>query len=329
MDTQLSPDPLVLGSILRSGGIVIFPTETVYGIGANSLIPESCLKIYEIKNRPMDNPLICHFDSIERIEEFCELGGLGRSLLEKFSPGPLTLVLRKKVRDIFPFNIPTLACRIPKYKKVREMISFAGGLVSAPSANLSGRPSLTRLDDVRFYFEGKVDGILLDEEPEIGIESTVLDLTAESPVLLRPGSIEKEEILQLTHVLDGYNFLKGVTETSAPKSPGLKYRHYSPTADLILGSYEEIRKKLIEFIAGRKSQLKFAWIGFLPPGIPTAEGLIFSKEVSSNHEYRSELYAFFEACDRLGIQRIFCEIPKPGPGYEGLWNRLEKAKSKE
>ncbi|MCZ8344560.1 MAG: L-threonylcarbamoyladenylate synthase [Leptospira sp.] len=329
METQLSPDPIVLGSIIRSGGIVIFPTETVYGIGASSLLPESCLKIYEIKNRPRDNPLICHFDSIERIEEYCDLNNLGKALLEKFSPGPLTLILRKKVKNIFPFEMPTLACRIPKYPKVREMIASAGGLVSAPSANLSGRPSLTRLSDVRFYFDGKVDGILLDEEPEVGIESTVLDLTSDSPILMRPGSIEIEDFVPLISVIDFRKLKKGWEGDENLKSPGLKYRHYSPHASLVLGSADEILKNKKVLESETISPKRFAWIGFFPPDQNEAEGFIYSKKVSDNKEYRSELYAFFEACDRLGVQTIFCEIPKPGPGFEGLWNRMEKAKSKE
>lgn len=328
MDTLVSPDPKALGSILKSGGLVIFPTETVYGIGASSENEEACLRIYQLKNRPSDNPLICHYDSIERIEFHCVLSPLGRKLLETFSPGPLTLVLRKKNRNLFPKELNTVAVRIPKPEVVRNMIQYAGGVVSAPSANLSGRPSLTRLEDIKFYFLGKVDGILVAPDPEIGIESTVLDLTSDDPVFLRPGTIEFGDLQTLIPNLRRIPSLAEREKNEvSPLSPGLKYKHYSPKAKIILCSREEFVAKVqgndSEVISGKK----WGAIGFsiLENSVSSSKGIRF---VDSYAEYTKELYAFFESCDKMELDLIFCEVPIEERGTEGLRNRLFKAAEK-
>lgn len=332
MKTLISSDVRLLANLIQEGKVVIFPTETVYGIGASTGLESACLRVYEIKGRPKDNPLIAHFHSIESIAAVCELGDVGRALLERFSPGPLTLILPKKDKSLFPKELDTLAVRIPKSPVVREWIELSRGPVSAPSANLSGRPSLTKLSDVLRYFDGVVDGILIAEEPSFGIESTVVSLVGKTPVLLRPGSIESNELLKILPdlLIPGSGSPKETD--SVPLSPGTKYKHYAPTARVILASKEEFEFSLKTMNESKST----AWIGFSFEEIELNEGKklgnlqpIFKGDrfcfVSSNENYASKLYAFFESCDFAGIDTIFCEVPKPGPGEEGLRNRLEKA----
>lgn len=342
MKTLISSDVSLLANLIQEGKVVIFPTETVYGIGASTRSEEACLRVYEIKGRPRDNPLIAHFHSIESIEEVCVLGELGRKLLEKFSPGPLTLILPKKDKSLFPKELDTLAVRIPKNPVIREWIRQTGGPVSAPSANLSGRPSLTKLTDVVRYFEGKVDGILIAEEPSFGIESTVVSLVGEHPTLLRPGSIESEElktILPNLIIPSPFETSPVLSVSHVPLSPGTKYKHYAPSAQVVLASREEFIHSLEVGFDPKET----AWIGFSFPE-KVRKGNLFSKTnetvakkreehsefdhfslVSTNEEYASKLYAFFEVCDLAKIQTIICEAPKLGRGWEGLRNRLEKA----
>ncbi|EOQ97930.1 tRNA threonylcarbamoyl adenosine modification protein, Sua5/YciO/YrdC/YwlC family [Leptospira wolbachii serovar Codice str. CDC] len=334
MKTLISSDVRLLANLIQEGKVVIFPTETVYGIGASTKSELACLRVYEIKGRPKDNPLIAHFHSIESIAAVCELGEVGRALLERFSPGPLTLILPKKDKSLFPKDLDTLAVRIPKSPVVREWIELSGGPISAPSANLSGRPSLTKLSDVLRYFDRVVDGILVAEEPSFGIESTVVSLVGMHPTLLRPGSIESRELLKLLPDLRIPELTSKNENQAVPLSPGTKYKHYAPTARVILASTEEF----IESFKTMFQSKSMAWIGYsLKGNEPDAFKEGFGKQsfgdddrfclVSSNEDYASKLYAFFESCDMSGVQSIFCEVPKPGFGEEGLRNRLEKAAS--
>lgn len=328
MKTLISSDVRLLADLIRKGGVVVFPTETVYGIGASSTNEEACKRIYQIKGRPSDNPLIAHFDSIESIEKVCVVNDLAKRLLQEFSPGPLTLVLPKLDGTIFPKEIRTLAVRIPKNPILRQWIEACGSPISAPSANLSGRPSLTRMTDVVRYFDGIVDGIFLALEPSLGIESTVVGMHLDPPVLLRPGSIESKDLRQfLPNLMVPDSFqVKG---EAIPESPGMKYKHYAPKAKVILCQPAEFQSRFQK----ERDLSNHAWIGFSFPGLDMGKdgwesGLDPSeriKPVSSNQEYSSILYAFFEQCDLKGIDRIYCEEPALGEGREALLNRLEKA----
>ncbi|PJZ45334.1 L-threonylcarbamoyladenylate synthase [Leptospira brenneri] len=333
MKALISSDVRLLANLIQEGKVVVFPTETVYGIGASTKLEASCLRVYEIKGRPKDNPLIAHFHSIESVAGACALGEIGRKLLEKFSPGPLTLILPKKDKFLFPKDLDTLAVRIPRNPVIREWIELSGGPISAPSANLSGRPSLTKLTDVVRYFGETVDAIFQAEEPSFGIESTVVSLFGDRPTLLRPGSIESEELLTvIPDLLIPDSFSKKNTSI-VPLSPGTKYKHYAPTAKVTLLSSEEFSFSLKTTIQLETN----AWIGFSFEEIDSGGLKIATKEksfgeysricsVSSNEDYASKLYAFFEVCDQMGMKDIFCEVPRPGKGEEGLRNRLEKAK---
>ncbi|WP_411822547.1 L-threonylcarbamoyladenylate synthase [Leptospira sp. 'Mane'] len=330
----LSDDTSLLGKIIERGGVVVFPTETVYGIGASSLDFEACRRIYKIKNRPSDNPLIAHFANIEQILEFCIVSDESLLLFKTFSPGPLTLVLEKKSDSIFPPDRKTIAVRIPSHNLARELIRASGVPISAPSANLSGKPSFTRRKDVIECFQNLVDGILLAEDPEIGIESTVVDMTKDVPVLLRPGKISQEDLLKvLPHLVLPEAGLQGSenkirSEESIPESPGMKYRHYSPEAEVVLlekkmfgESLSHYRKKDFGKSALSDKKAGFIGFGFLPVHS-------WDRVLSSNEDYMKELYSFFVDADHLGLDICYCEIPKDDPAKQALINRLEKAKNK-
>lgn len=314
--TLVTDDTTILGRIIARGGIVVFPTETVYGIGASSTNPEACQRIYQIKNRPLDNPLIAHFDSLEQIEKYCYLPDFAIQLLKRFSPGPLTLVLRKKVDSIFTLGLDTLAVRIPAHEGCLNLIRAAGVPVSAPSANPSGKPSFTRERDVLSYFMGKVDGILKSTEPVIGIESTVIDLTREVPVLLRPGEISKKDLLDVLPRLVG---LQDWNTETIVRSPGMKYRHYSPDAKVILLKETEFRSVWER----NQNNETSAFIGF---GIDVKKSV--DRNISNNKDYMRKLYSFFIDADKAGSAVCYCQEPIADKYYDALLNRLSKAESK-
>ncbi|TGL53828.1 threonylcarbamoyl-AMP synthase [Leptospira wolffii] len=310
-NTILTKDPSLAAKALEKGGIVLFPTETVYGIGADSRNFDACLEIYKIKNRPADNPLIVHLADPNDIQKIAELPKNAEILLEKYMPGPLTLVLPKKDSKVFSAGLDTIAVRVPSHSLAREMIRLSGVPVSAPSANLSGRPSITRLEDAIHEFQGKVDVILDGQEPEIGLESTVIDLSGNSPKILRPGFLGPEELKEIFPNLSYTSYYPNEEEGIRPASPGMKYRHYAPDANVI-----------------------FAEIGTLPKedsaaiGIDLLEGWAFSLSVPDNLEYMKNLYSFFRDCDRMRIRTVYCFPPAEGQGKEALLNRIRKAQDR-
>lgn len=233
---------------IQAGGLVAFPTETVYGLGANALDPEAVAKIFQAKGRPADNPLIVH---ISRASDIGELTPMITprmiKLIDSFWPGPLTLILPKKpnVPHITTGGLETVAVRIPDDPVALELIKKAGCPIAAPSANLSGKPSPTRGDHVVADLDGKIDVILKGGDCRVGIESTVLDLTGDEPTILRPGIVTAEDIeavigqkvkmdpaLLVNHG-DG-DSAEGQEMTGAPKAPGMKYTHYAPEADMLV-----------------------------------------------------------------------------------------------
>lgn len=244
--------------ILVKGGLVAFPTETVYGLGANALDPEAVAKIYEAKGRPGDNPLIVHIARASNIGELTPaLSPKIIRLIDNFWPGPLTIVLKKKpsVPDITTGGLDTVAIRIPDDPIALELIKKAGCPVAAPSANISGRPSPTRGDHVVADLNGKVDAILIGSDCRIGIESTVLDMTGEIPTILRPGILTAENIeaaiggkVAMDPALNQRKDPSVSTsdDSPAPKAPGMKYTHYAPKADMTIieGQMDNVKKEI-------------------------------------------------------------------------------------
>lgn len=225
------------GQIIKAGGLVAFPTETVYGLGGDALNPKSSEKIYAAKGRPSDNPLIVHiadFDDINLLVD--EVTDNAKKLADKFWPGPLTMILNKS--DKVPYEttggLDTVAIRMPVHKIAAEFIRAAGGYVAAPSANISGRPSPTSAKYVIQDMNGRIEMIIDGGDAGIGLESTIVDLSGEVPMLLRPGFITIE---QLRDVLGRVNVDRTILDGDCkdrPKAPGMKYRHYAPKGDLTI-----------------------------------------------------------------------------------------------
>ena len=225
--------------ILRAGGLVAFPTETVYGLGGNGLLKEASRSIYAAKGRPSDNPLILHISDMKELEPITrEIPGRARTLAEHFWPGPLTMILNKA--EIVPLEttggLSTVAVRMPEHEVARRIIALAGVPVAAPSANTSGRPSPTTAAHVREDLEGKIEAILDGGPSGIGLESTIVDLSGEEPVLLRPGAITAEMLEEALgeRVLLDPALEKPLDPSVHPKAPGMKYRHYAPKAPMVI-----------------------------------------------------------------------------------------------
>ena len=237
------------GEILKAGGLVAFPTETVYGLGGDALNPGSSRKIYAAKGRPSDNPLIvhiCRFEDIHTIAE--DSGGLAEKLASAFWPGPLTMILNKK--EIVPMEttggLSTVAVRFPSHPVARRMIARAGGYVAAPSANASGRPSPTTARYVAEDMNGRIDMILDGGQVGIGLESTIVDLTGKEPMILRPGYVTEEMLKEVLGDVALDRTILGGDAEGRPKAPGMKYRHYAPAGELTI--VEGDRRRTVEAI---------------------------------------------------------------------------------
>ena len=240
-------------AILRTGGLVGIPTETVYGLGANGLDPDAVAHIFEAKGRPQDNPLILHIPSADHLERYCqEIPDSAYALAEAYWPGPLTMILRRKpiVPDVVTAGLDTVGMRCPSHPLCRAILEAADVPVAAPSGNTSGRPSPTAAAHMWEDMDGKIDAIVDGGPCSVGVESTIIDLTCTPPRLLRPGGITLEQlqaVLGTVEVDPAVTRLMGAGEH--PKAPGMKYRHYAPKAPVTVvagepeGSAEYIRQK--------------------------------------------------------------------------------------
>lgn len=320
------------GEILKSGGLVAFPTETVYGLGANALDERAAAKIYAAKGRPSDNPLIVHIAEAEALEGIVErVPDKARLLAKAFWPGPLTMIFRKN--DRVPYGttggLDTVAVRMPDHEIAREMIRSGGGYIAAPSANTSGRPSPTAAAHVAEDLSGKIDMIIDGGSVGIGLESTIVDLSGKVPVILRPGYINQD---MLCEVIGPVEMDKGLIDEDSsirPKAPGMKYKHYAPKAELVIiegkpgDVVEEINKLIAE---GEKRGEKIGVIGtdetkaFYRGGIVKSIGSIFEELAIAQH-----LYGILREFDELAVTKIYSEAfdtPKMG---QAIMNRLIKA----
>ena len=320
------------GDIIKNGGLVAFPTETVYGLGGDGLNKDSSMKIYEAKGRPSDNPLIVHIADIKDLFTITtNVSDKALALAEKFWPGPLTMILKKA--DIVPYEttggLDTVAVRMPDNKIALEFIKAAGGFVAAPSANLSGRPSPTKASHVKSDLDGRIDMILDGGSSIIGLESTIVDMTEETPIILRPGFISMNT---LSRVVGDVIYDAAILETGSnepPRAPGMKYRHYAPKGELSIVKGE--RKKVIEYI---KTQAAEAIKSGERVGIIATEEtyLNYSATVVQNIGSRDDeaqiarrLYAVLRDFDEDNITRIYSEdFDTPNMG-QAIMNRLIKA----
>jgi L-threonylcarbamoyladenylate synthase len=309
MQTVLTKSPSEAAAFIRRGGVVAFPTETVYGLGANVFDEKAVAKIFAAKMRPADNPLIAHVGNLEQIKLLAkEITPPARRFIEAFFPAPLTLVLPKSenVPLIATANLETIGVRMPQSDLAREFLQYCATPVVAPSANLSGKPSPTEWRAVFEDLNGRIDCILQGEATEIGLESTVVDCTASVPLVLRAGAVSLEELQKIVPETRVYE----VKENEAVKSPGLKHRHYSPRARVVLIQDSKF-----------KIQNSSAFIGLSRP--ETEFELM--KICASVEEYAHEVFAFFRQCDRAGIETIYCErVNEKGIGA-ALMDRLRRA----
>ncbi|MEM2902035.1 MAG: L-threonylcarbamoyladenylate synthase [Candidatus Bathyarchaeia archaeon] len=242
--------------VIREGGIVAFPTETVYGLGVNALDPEAVKKVYEVKRRPADNPTIVHIaDKMEAQRLAAEIPEIGYELMERFWPGPLTLVLKKSeiVPSITVAGLDTVAVRIPKHRVALMLIKEAGVPVAAPSANLAGKPSPTLAEHVIRDLDGKIDMVLDGGPTEIGVESTVLDLTTPQPLVLRPGGVTLEELRRVLREVQLHPVAVTMEKLNheLARSPGMKHKHYAPNAEMILVEgerRERVKERIRELV---------------------------------------------------------------------------------
>lgn len=317
------------GNIIKRGGLVAFPTETVYGLGGNALDENVARKIYAAKGRPQDNPLIVHIHSISQLESLVEdMPERAVKLMDKFWPGPLTIIFRKSanVPSGTTGGLDTVAIRMPANKIALSFIKDAGVPIAGPSANISGRPSPTCAQDVLEDLEGRVDMILDGGPAKVGVESTVIDLSEDIPLILRPGGLTKEE---LESILGHVEIDPGLAPGERPKSPGQKYKHYAPKAEVTVveGSVDFQIKK----IQGLTRELEKA--GYKVGIMATAQTRDFYKNgriISMGDRdapltISSNVFTILRKFDRLKVDKILAEsIPQKGLGL-AVMNRLYKA----
>lgn len=308
---------------LAQGGLVAFPTETVYGLGANALDPDAVKSIFLAKGRPQDNPLIVHIAEKEKIFELVkEVPDAAHKILDSLTPGPITIVLEKSdiVPDVVTAGGKTVAVRIPESEIARELIFRAGVPVAAPSANISGKPSPTRAHHVAQDLEDSVSYIVDGGACRVGLESTVVDLTVTPPQILRPGGVTHEELCALLGEVVGYN--SGGNDDAAPKSPGMKYRHYAPKAQMIVYEGENIEtaiKDEIEKNADKK-------IYVICAGKNRYSGVSCINCGNTPEEYSKNLFDVLRCADDEGAEVILAEFPFSKEGITvALFNRINKS----
>ena len=320
------------GEILREGGLVAFPTETVYGLGANALDEQAAQKTYEAKGRPSDNPLIVHIADVEALEHIVRnVPAKAYKVIEKFWPGPLTLIFEKN--ENVPYGttggLQTVAVRMPINEIARELIRAGGGYISAPSANTSGRPSPTSAGHVADDLDGKIEMILDGGSVDIGVESSILDMTVEPPMILRPGAITKEMLEEVVGEVTIDRALLDDNATEAPKAPGMKYRHYAPKAQLIIVEGEtEDAIKAIRQIAYEQTRLGYQ-VGIIATNETMdsySTGIVKSIGTRNNEgSIAKNLYRVLREFDEEDVTYIYSEsFDKDGIG-DAVMNRLEKA----
>ncbi len=321
------------GRIIREGGLVAFPTETVYGLGGDALNPESSRKIYESKGRPSDNPLIVHIAEFSRIYDIADkVCPEAKLLADKYWPGPLTMIFNKKpvVPDETTGGLNTVAVRFPSHPVAREFIREAGGFVAAPSANISGRPSPTSGEHVLNDMNGRIDMIIDSGECNIGLESTIVDFTSDVPMILRPGYVNEKMLNKVIGDVakDPAVFGRELTGQK-PKAPGMKYRHYAPKGTMTIVSGEA--EKVIAYINGQiESKALGAKIAVLALSKDVtkyrgADLVVDMGHADNDIEIAARMYDALRRCDDENINVIFSEeFNTPDLGM-AIMNRLIKA----
>lgn len=320
------------GDILKRGGLVAFPTETVYGLGGDATNPDASHRIYRAKGRPSDNPLIVHITNMKALEEIvAQVPSAADILAERFWPGPLTMIFQKN--DRIPYEttggMDTVAVRMPSDPIARALIDASSGYVAAPSANTSGRPSPTRAEHVAQDLTGKIDMIIDGGPVHIGLESTIVDLTEEVPMILRPGYITLEMLRRELGEVRVDPGLIAADSDRKPKAPGMKYRHYAPRADLKVVEGEtgavvqKINSLCKELVAGKK---RVGIIATEETKDQYRQGIVISIGGRDDEEaIARHLYGSLRQFDELGVDVIFSESFAAAGMGQAIMNRLLKA----
>ena len=319
--------------ILKNGGLVAFPTETVYGLGANALDQQAVRSIFTAKGRPADNPLIVHIHHISQLEPICVVPEHAQTLMDAFWPGPLTILCHRKssIPDVVTAGLPTVAVRMPSHPVAREMLRACNLPVAAPSANSSGRPSPTTAAHVLEDMDGKIPLIIDGGMCDVGLESTVLDLCHGEPVILRPGGVTREMISSVLNceVKIAGSVLRPLQENETALSPGMRYRHYSPKASVTLveGPEDRVLTLLRNLYSKQVSLGKKCCV------------LCFTEHVSmlssccphdigssgSPEEIAHRLFDVLRGLDEEGMEIVFSEVVPPEGVGLAVMNRLGRA----
>ncbi len=312
------------GEIIRAGGLVALPTETVYGLGANALDPQAVTNIFLAKGRPQDNPLIIHLEDASQAQQYArDIPDVYYELCRRFSPGPLTVILPKK--EIIPKEtsggLDTVAIRIPKHPVAREIIRFSGVPVAAPSANLSGSPSPTTASHCIHDLWGRVDAIVDAGECSVGLESTVISLAGERPILLRPGAVTPQMLREVLPDLLVHHAVTDKLEAGErADSPGMKYKHYAPQAQITVLDADS--KEFVEYVNRHAHEGVFALcfeedvLGLKVPCLSLGKDEI---------DQARNLFAALRELDNRGAKEVYARCPsKEGVGL-AVYNRLIRA----
>ncbi len=310
MRTRVTASVALAAQAIRDGEVVAFPTETVYGLGADAWNDAAVKKIFSAKNRPADNPLIVHLYSTEQVSRFARTPSPNaRKLMKAFFPGPLSLVLKKRpgLPRSVTAGLDTVCVRVPKGALARQLLRVSGVPIAAPSANLSGKPSPTSWQHVYTDLRGKIPLILKGPSTRHGTESTVVDCTVNPPRLLRPGAVSVERIEKVIGKIQ-------IGGTKKASSPGMRHRHYAPDGKVFLISNTgQLPKK-----SGN-----WAFLGYLP-----STGASYSVRIKTSEQYAKALYGFLRSCDKRGIRQIYLQVPTNSGLGRTIMDRIVRAAAK-
>ena len=315
--------------ILKKGDTVIFPTETVYGLGANALDEKAVSKIYEAKGRPSDNPLIVHIYDKHQVEELAkDISPKAHVVMDRFWPGPITIILNKK--DIVPSRtsggLDTVAIRMPSNPIAKELLKETNLPIAAPSANISGRPSPTKANHVYEEMNNRVDGIILGGDCTFGLESTVLDLTNDIPTILRPGSVTKEDLESVIGQVNIDPALENKEDNIKAKAPGMKYKHYSPNADVFIvsGGEKEVAEKINALVSeNNKNNIKSVILCIEEhKNLYKGDTIILGRDLQ---EVGSNLFDSLIMADKKGYDVVYTEAFENKGVGRAIMNRLLKS----
>ncbi len=313
--------------IILSGGLVVFPTETVYGLGGNGLLADAAKKIYSAKGRPSDNPLIIHIAEPKDAENYAFTGDIYYRLAESFMPGPLTVIMKK--RDCIPHSVTggldTVAVRCPSHPVAHALIEKCGVPIAAPSANISGRPSPTSAEYVIEDMNGRVEMIIDGGECEIGLESTIVKIDGNSLTLLRPGAITYDALCCVCEdVKIAPAVLEKLAENEKPLSPGMKYRHYAPNADFVLLDGDD--NDVLEFIKKEQVENNCAVLCYDEElsHLDASLSICIGAKEDLNTQAKKLFTALREA-DKLGANKIYAHLPTLDGLGLALYNRMIRA----